>query len=66
MGVLMIWAGYPEASCLRSSEGSIGLVASSCFGDIAQINGKTPRPASNVGSIIWQARRNSKMKASTI
>ena len=65
MGVLMIWAGYPEASCLRSSEGSTGLEASSCPGDIAQVKGKTPRPANNVGSIIWQARRNSKMEAST-
>ena len=63
MGISMVCAGYPEASCLRSSDGSICLEATSCPGDIAIVKGKTPRPANIIGSIIWQAVRNSKIRS---
>ncbi len=63
MGISMICAGYPEASCLRSSDGSIRLEATSCPGGIAIVKGKTPRPANKIGSIIGQAVRNSKIRS---
>ena len=52
MGMSIVCAGYREASCLRSREGSICCEASSCPGGIAQVKGKTPRPANKTGSII--------------
>lgn len=64
MGISMVFAGYCEASCLRSSDGSICLEASSCPGGIAPVKGKNPRPANKIGSIIGQTVRNSKTKAS--
>lgn len=62
MGISIVCAGYPEALCLRSSEGSICLEASSCPGGIAQVKGQATKPANRTGSIIVQAVRSSKMR----